>query len=170
MFVECFGSSLLVWLPYCNDRPFNYVALALQTPKRMYTDLSHFNRRSGFGRQNEGPNVNTNQQRPNGSPNPSPIAYSPSMQAQNSTGVAPENGNSNTEVQPPPETPKYFFLEKYAKLGVKGNFMPLAAQPVNVDLAEWLAHQSKLPILVLDLLPAKLTRFKPWKTIVSSRA
>ena len=92
------------------------------------------------------------------------------MQAQNSAGVAPENGNNSTEVQPPPETPKYFFLEKYAKLGVKGNFMPLAAQPVNVDLAEWLAHQSMSPILMLDLRPANLTRFKPWKTIVSSRA
>ena len=50
------------------------------------------NRRSGFGRQNEGPTVNTNQQRPNGSPNPSPIAYSPSMQAQVS--------GARTRVQP----------------------------------------------------------------------
>ena len=32
-------------------------------------------------------------------------------------------------------------MEKYARLGVKGNFMPLAAQPKNVDLGEWLAHQ-----------------------------
>ena len=153
-----------------NDELFGCVALALQTRTRTYTNLSHFNRRSGFGRQNEGPNVNTNQQRPNGSPNPSPIAYSPSMPPQNSTGAAPENGNSNTEVQPPPETPKYFFLEKYAKLGVKGNFMPLAAQPVNVDLAEWLAHQSKSPVSILDLWPAELTRFKLWKTIVSYHA
>ena len=80
------------------------------------------------------------------------------MPPQNPTSVAAENGNNSTEVQPPPETPKYFFLEKYAKLGVKGNFMPLAAQPVNVDLAEWLAHQSKSPISILDLWPAKLTR------------
>ena len=36
----------------------------------------------------------------------------------------------------------FFFREKYAKLGVKGNFMPLAARPANVDLADWLAHQS----------------------------
>ena len=128
-------------------------------PKRTHTDMSHFNRRSGFGRQNEGPNVNTNQQRTNGSPNPSPIAYSPSMPPQNSTTGASENSNTSPEVQPPPETPKYFFLEKYAKLGVKGNFMPLAAQPVNVDLAEWLAHQSRSPISMLDLWPAKLTPF-----------
>lgn len=81
------------------------------------------------------------------------------MPPQNSTGGAAESGNNSTEVQAPPETPKYFFLEKYAKLGVKGNFMPLAAQPVNVDLAEWLAHQSNTPIAMLDLWPAKLTRF-----------
>ena len=56
---------------------------------------------------------------------------------------APENSNNGTETQLPAEPPKYFFLEKFAKLGVKGNFMPLAAQPVNVDLAEWIAHQSK---------------------------
>ena len=40
-----------------------------------------------------------------------------------------------------PEPPKFFFQEKYARLGVKGNFMPLSAQPTNVDLGEWLAHQ-----------------------------
>lgn len=39
------------------------------------------------------------------------------------------------------EQPKFFFQEKYAKLGVKGNFMPLAAQPKNVELGDWLAHQ-----------------------------
>lgn len=44
-----------------------------------------------------------------------------------------------------PEPVKFFFREKYARLGVKGNFMPLAAQPKNVDLGEWLAHQGKPP-------------------------
>ena len=42
---------------------------------------------------------------------------------------------------PAPEPVKFFFQEKYAKLGVRGNFMPLAAQPKNVDLGDWLAHQ-----------------------------
>lgn len=37
----------------------------------------------------------------------------------------------------------FFFREKYATLGVKGNFMPLAAQPKYVDLGEWLAHQGE---------------------------
>lgn len=41
------------------------------------------------------------------------------------------------------EPPKFFFQEKYAKLGVKGNFMPLAAQPKNVELGDWLAHQGR---------------------------
>ena len=44
-----------------------------------------------------------------------------------------------------PEPVKFFFREKYARLGVKGNFMPLAAQPKNVDLGEWLAHQGIPP-------------------------
>ena len=42
-----------------------------------------------------------------------------------------------------PEPTKFFFTEKYARLGVKGNQMPVAAKPVNVDLGEWLAHQCK---------------------------
>ena len=36
---------------------------------------------------------------------------------------------------------KRFFNEKYAKCSVKGNFLTLAAQPKNVELGEWLAHQ-----------------------------
>lgn len=54
-------------------------------------------------------------------------------------------GSENAGYEPPvkPEQPKYFFQEKYAKLGVRGNFMPLAAQPKNVDLGDWLAHQGQ---------------------------
>jgi hypothetical protein len=36
---------------------------------------------------------------------------------------------------------KKFFNDKYAKCSVKGNFLTLAAQPKNVELGEWLAHQ-----------------------------
>jgi hypothetical protein len=43
-----------------------------------------------------------------------------------------------------PEGPKYFFQEKYAPLNVRGNFLTLCACPKNVELGEWLAHQSKL--------------------------
>jgi hypothetical protein len=39
---------------------------------------------------------------------------------------------------------KKFLNEKYAKCSVKGNFLTLAAQPKNVDLGEWLAHQRKI--------------------------
>ncbi|RMD44871.1 hypothetical protein DV735_g378, partial [Chaetothyriales sp. CBS 134920] len=39
------------------------------------------------------------------------------------------------------EQPKRFLSDKYAKCSVKGNFLTLAAQPKNVELGEWLAHQ-----------------------------
>lgn len=42
-----------------------------------------------------------------------------------------------------PEPMKLFFIDDNAKLGVKGNMMPLAATPAMVDVAEWLAHQSE---------------------------
>lgn len=62
------------------------------------------------------------------------------------SSIAGSIGGSNSENgidQLEPEPPKFFFREKYAKLGVRGNFMPLAAQPKYVDLGEWLAHQSR---------------------------
>lgn len=110
-------------------------------------------RRQGFNRQNEGTgNINTTQQRANGSPNPSPTTFSPTMPPLNhsssfSSNTGPSSDNvanvaNNAEQPAAAEPPKFFFREKYAKLGVKGNFMPLAAQPANVDLADWLAHQS----------------------------
>ena len=58
------------------------------------------------------------------------------------TGLSSDNVANSAEQPTLAEPPKFFFREKYAKLGVKGNFMPLAAQPANVDLADWLAHQS----------------------------
>lgn len=42
-----------------------------------------------------------------------------------------------------PDAPKYFFQEKYAPLNVRGNFLTLCACPKNVEIGEWLAHQSK---------------------------
>ncbi len=109
--------------------------------------------RTGFNRQAEGTSVNTHQQRVNGSPNPSPTTFSPNMPpltqsawSSSNTGSFAEDsaGISNAENQIAVEPPKFFFREKYAKLGVKGNFMPLAAQPTNVSLPDWLAHQSEL--------------------------
>ena len=113
------------------------------------TLLCYF-RRQGFNRQNEGTgNINTSQQRTNGSPNPSPTTFAPTMpplnqspSASSNTGSSSDNTANNAEQPTLAEPPKFFFRDKYAKLGVKGNFMPLAAQPANVDLADWLAHQS----------------------------
>lgn len=61
-------------------------------------------------------------------------------------GSNSENGPTNGDAQIEAEPVKFFFREKYARLGVKGNFMPLAAQPKNVDLGEWLAHQGQRSI------------------------
>ena len=90
-----------------------------------------------------------NQQRPNGSPSPSPTGYSQpasSLTSSNQYPVSPEPNSENSpnggEKQIKSDS-RYFFQEKFSKLGVKGNFMPLAAQPPNADLADWLAHQSK---------------------------
>ena len=109
-----------------------------------------YSRRQGFNRQNEGTgNINTSQQRTNGSPNPSPTTFAPTMpplnqspSASSNPGSSSDNTANNAEQPTLAEPPKFFFRDKYAKLGVKGNFMPLAAQPANVDLADWLAHQS----------------------------
>ena len=115
------------------------------------TNVCALSRRTGFNRQADGNTSSNNQQRPNGSPNPSPTSFSPVMpppnQSLSSASVASsgtENGVSGADAQVVSEPIKYFFQEKYAKLGVKGNFMPLAAQPPNVELADWLAHQSRL--------------------------
>ena len=58
-----------------------------------------------------------------------------------SAQTEPQTLNQSQSEPQEKEKPKFFFRERYAKLGVKGNFMPLAAQPKNVDIAEWLAHQ-----------------------------
>ena len=89
-----------------------------------------------------------NQQRSNGSPSPSPTGYSQSNSSLTPTSFAgssephPDNSSSGGEKQIKSDS-RYFFQPRFAKLSVKGNFMPLAAQPSNADLADWLAHQSK---------------------------
>ena len=108
-------------------------------------------RRQGFNRQAEG-NMDgiDGSQRSNGVQASSPMTssptvsnFTPSHSFASANGPSNENNANMTDAQSTPEQPKFFFNEKYAKLGVKGNFMPLAAQPVNVDLADWLAHQSR---------------------------
>jgi hypothetical protein len=106
-----------------------------------------FNSRQGFGggRSNRAANGNGQVSR-TGSAISSPTALSaPGLNS--SYGASPHDSGPVDFVQAEP--PKYFFLERYAKLGVKGNFMPLAAQPKYVDLADWLAHQGNDYMAVL---------------------
>ena len=105
--------------------------------------------RQGFNRQTGRANGNgsSNQQR---SQNSSPTTGNPTMPPLTSSTSFSSVGGSNSDSGAnaidhlEPEPTKFFFKEKYAKLGVRGNFMPLAAQPKYVDLGEWLAHQSRL--------------------------
>ncbi len=137
---------------------FNFMVVVLLHHHRMLvlcqSNSSFFDRRQGLTRQPE-PNsgANMNQQRTNGSPSPSPTGYpqhpssltnSSSYSAQSEPGS--ETGSSAGEKQVKSDS-KYFFQPRFAKLGVKGNFMPLAAQPANADLADWLAHQSLCNLL-----------------------
>ena len=91
-----------------------------------------------------------NQQKGPGSSNSSPTGpFAPSMPPLSTSAsfasiAGSDTGSPQVENQvQDPEPTKFFFREKYARLGVKGNFMPLAAQPKSVDLGEWLAHQCK---------------------------
>ena len=106
-------------------------------------------RRQGFTNRQAGRangNVNQNQQR---SQNPSPTTGNPTMPPSSTPVSFPTNPGSSVDNDangadsPGPEPTKFFFQEKYAKLGVRGNFMPLAALPKYVDAGDWLAHQSK---------------------------
>lgn len=91
---------------------------------------------------------------------------SPSQSFGSSIGLQSDSTAPPPDAHPPVEQPKYFFREKYAKLGVKGNFMPLAAQPINIGLADWLAHQSKLSNFVFVIFHScngvKLLKIIDW--------
>ena len=98
--------------------------------------------RQGFGRGATKSNSNLKASYNNGAQSPlqqqqqqppmPPLVNSPSMSSTYSQDV------SYSE-----QEPKKFLNEKYAKCSVKGNFLTLAAQPKNVDLGEWLAHQCR---------------------------
>lgn len=63
------------------------------------------------------------------------MSHSPSVNSTLSVDSAATVNENN-------DSAKYFFQEKYAPLNVKGNFLTLCACPKNVELGEWLAHQS----------------------------
>ena len=155
--------NLKIPYPCTNSKPDSFCCQNLHCAKRELWSPSCYQqellssltwistiRRQGFNRQNEGTgNVNTSQQRANGSPNPSPTTFSPTMPPLSQSSSFPSNPSPNSDniansadQLATAEPLNIFFREKYAKLGVKGNFMPLAARPANVDLADWLAHQS----------------------------
>lgn len=98
--------------------------------------------RQGFGR--GGNNKNNNNNAKNGSPTQTPAP--PTPQGSASLSNSPTLG-SNLSVDgssvSDADAPKYFFQEKYAPLNVRGNFLTLCACPKNVELGEWLAHQSE---------------------------
>ena len=111
-------------------------------------------RRSGFGRQSNKGNGNGTganaQQKANGSASSSPTGYTPSS-SQMTTSSYSQSSTSGSDyglndAETEPEPPKFFFREKYAKLGVKGSFMPLAVRPIYVDMGDWLAHQCRYQI------------------------
>ena len=114
--------------------------------------------RQGFGRGGNNKNNNNNNNNNNNSSNNTNNNSTPRMNngapvlspvAQTAPQVTPVP-NSPTLGSPldspaanDPDGPKYFFQEKYAPLNVRGNFLTLCACPKNVELGEWLAHQSK---------------------------
>lgn len=106
-------------------------------PVLMEGTLTHFSRRQGFGRVNTKSNSNLKVTVTNGASGTN-TNVPPLPPLTNSLSVSPsmsmDSNYSDGET-------KRFFNEKYAKCSVKGNFLTLAAQPKNVELGEWLAHQ-----------------------------
>jgi len=120
----------------CSSALFNVVFVSI---KATLADPNvSISRRQGFGRANTKSTQNLKAAM-NGSPAPSPTSSVPDMPTLlNSPSVSSILSYENTYSE---GSNKKFFNEKYAKCSVKGNFLTLAAQPKNVELGEWLAHQ-----------------------------
>ncbi|KAL8714279.1 MAG: hypothetical protein Q9225_006609 [Loekoesia sp. 1 TL-2023] len=88
--------------------------------------------------------ANPGQQR---SQNGSPVTGSSNMPSNNGPASFPVTAGPAADdtlkigADALPEPNKWFFIEDYAKLGIKGNMLPLVITPTEVDIAEWLAHQ-----------------------------
>ncbi|KAL2407959.1 hypothetical protein ABEF95_002914 [Exophiala dermatitidis] len=93
--------------------------------------------RQGFTRGNTKSTQNLKAQY-NGSQSPNLQQAPPMPTLANSPSMSSNYSQENAYVE---QEPKKFLNEKYAKCSVKGNFLTLAAQPKNVELGEWLAHQ-----------------------------
>ena len=127
-----------------SNPPFE---LSLYIPGRLVSAWkvnAHFfaSSRQGFGRTNTKSHSNLKAAAVNGVPNTSsPPPKMPHAPSSSSISVS----SSGMEITSSGETEnKRFFNEKYAKCSVKGNFLTLAAQPKNVELGEWLAHQCEI--------------------------
>ena len=92
-----------------------------------------------------GKNNNTTQnQPPNRGNTSSPTPYVPNMSAAPPSPSISTSTTTNNQAHINNQGAKkvpIFFREEYATLIVKGNFMTLAAQPHQVEIGEWLAHQ-----------------------------
>lgn len=104
--------------------------------------------RQGFGRgnnkNNNTGNNNNNAPKMNiGAPAQSPVAQSPQVSPHPNSPSLGSPLPMDSPAAYDPDAPKYFFQEKYAPLNVRGNFLTLCACPKNVELGEWLSHQSK---------------------------
>lgn len=104
---------------------------------RTTTDSGDASSRSGFTRGNTKSNSNLRNAAAN-SPTTQQHPPMPALPPQ-----SPISNYSPHEKEIYQEPPKKFLNERYAKCSVKGNFLTLAAQPKNVELGEWLAHQGR---------------------------
>ncbi|KAL9029468.1 MAG: hypothetical protein Q9196_002290 [Gyalolechia fulgens] len=96
--------------------------------------------------------TNPGQQRPQNGP---PVTGNSNMPSNNAPAAfpvtaGPTDDTTSVGSNSSPEPVKLFFIEDNAKLGVKGNMMPLAATPAMVDVAEWLAHQTVEQYRILE--------------------
>jgi len=92
--------------------------------------------RSAFGRGNTKSQQNL---RDRAAHSPTSANAPPMPTLTNSPSISSAYSATSDEVYQ--DQPKKFLNERYAKCSVKGNFLTLAAQPKNVELGEWLAHQ-----------------------------
>lgn len=133
------------WHNYSHPMPLSYGSIdqivhCSQTPclASPYTDFRSTSRQ-GFGKGTTKSNQNLKASYNNGAQSPS--SQQPPMPT---LASSPSIGSTYSQDVPYNEQEtKKFLNEKHAKCSVKGNFLTLAAQPKNVDLGEWLAHQRR---------------------------
>lgn len=122
---------------YLPQEPDHGVEISYPNVLKPIHKADHVPSRQGFTRSNTKSNQNLKAQY-NGSQSPS-LQQAPPMPTMPNSPSPSSNFSQEGVYQE--QEPKKFMNEKYAKCSVKGNFLTLAAQPKNVELGEWLAHQ-----------------------------